>query len=103
DDGLGVIELIEEHVLDDLSGLLPTLTRHHLPLGHATDGSPVTLPAHRASVLIAGPSQSGKSTLTGLLVERIVSAGRSLCVLDPEGDHQAFADLEGFLVLGGKT
>jgi len=103
DNGQGVIELIEEHVLDDLSGLLPKLTRHHLPLGHAADGTPVTVPAHRASVLIAGPSQSGKSTLTGLLVERIVSAGRSLCVLDPEGDHQAFADLEGFLVLGGKT
>jgi hydroxymethylpyrimidine pyrophosphatase-like HAD family hydrolase len=101
--GQGVIELIEEHVLDDLSGLLPKLTRHHLPLGHAADGTPVAVPAHRASVLIAGPSQSGKSTLTGLLVERIVRAGRSLCLLDPEGDHQAFADLEGSLVLGGKT
>jgi hydroxymethylpyrimidine pyrophosphatase-like HAD family hydrolase len=101
--GEGVIELIEEHVLDDLSGLLPKLTRHHLPLGHAEDGTPVALPAHRASVLIAGPSQSGKSTLTGLLVERVVRAGRSLCLLDPEGDHQAFADLEGFLVFGGKT
>src|SRR5262249_33658503 len=75
--GAGVIELIEEHVLDDLSGLLPTLSRHDLALGHAADGTPVALPAHRASVLIAGPSESGKSTLTGLLVERIVRAGRS--------------------------
>jgi hydroxymethylpyrimidine pyrophosphatase-like HAD family hydrolase len=99
----GVIELIEEHVLDDLGGLLPRLTRHALPLGHAADGSPVALPAHRASVLIVGPSESGKSTLTGLLVERIVRAGRSLCLLDPEGDHQALADLEGCVVLGGKT
>jgi len=102
--GQGVIELIEEHVLDDLSGLLPKLRRHDLPLGHAEDGTPVALPAHRASVLIVGPSESGKSTLTGLLVERIARAGRSLCLLDPEGDHQAFAaDLEGALVLGGKT
>jgi hydroxymethylpyrimidine pyrophosphatase-like HAD family hydrolase/energy-coupling factor transporter ATP-binding protein EcfA2 len=101
--GRGVIELIEEHVLDDLSGLLPKLTRHDLPLGQTADGTPVTLPAHRASVLIVGPSASGKSTLTGLLVERIVRAGRSLCLFDPEGDHQAFAELEGTLVLGGKT
>jgi hypothetical protein len=102
-DGQGVIELIEEHVLDDLSAILPRLTRHHLTLGHAADGKPVTVPAHRASVLIVGPSESGKSTLTGLLVERIVRAGRSLCLLDPEGDHQALAELEGSLVLGGKT
>jgi hypothetical protein len=101
--GQGVIELIEEHVLDDLSGLLPTLTRHDLPLGLAADGTPVALPAQRARVLIAGPSESGTSTLTGLLVERIVRAGRSLCLLDPEGDHQSFADLDGALVLGGKT
>jgi hydroxymethylpyrimidine pyrophosphatase-like HAD family hydrolase len=101
--GQGVIELIEEHVLDDLGGLVPGLTRHHLPLGHATDGTPVSLPAHRASVLIAGPSESGKSTLTGLLVERIVRAGRSLCLFDPEGDHQGLAELENSVVLGGKT
>src|SRR5262249_58223583 len=54
-------------------------------------------------VLVAGPSQSGKSTLTGLLGERVAATGRSLCLLDPEGDHQAFADLDGALVLGGKT
>jgi hydroxymethylpyrimidine pyrophosphatase-like HAD family hydrolase len=101
--GRGVIELIEEHVLDDLAGLLPKLTRHHLPLGHTEDDEPVALPAHRASVLIAGPSESGKSTLTGLLVERIVRAGRSLCLLDPEGDHQGLAELEGGVVLGGKS
>lgn len=101
--GQGVIELIEEHVLDDLTGLLPKLTRHDLPLGLTPDGTPVTLPAHRASVLIVGPSGSGKSTLTGLLVERLVRAGRSFCLFDPEGDHQAFGELEGTLVLGGKT
>lgn len=101
--GQGVIELIEEHVLDDVTGLLPRLTRHDLPLGETADGATVAIPAHRASVLIVGPSESGKSTLTGVLVERIVRAGRSLCLLDPEGDHQGFAELEGAVVLGGKS
>jgi HAD superfamily hydrolase (TIGR01484 family) len=101
--GAGVIELIEEHVLDDLAGLVGRLARHHLSVGQAADGAEVKLPAHRASVLIVGPSESGKSTLTGVLVERIVRAGRSLCVLDPEGDHQALAELEGCVVLGGKS
>jgi len=101
--GAGVSEFIETHLLNDLSDLLPHLTRHRLTLGHASDGTAVTIPAHRAHVLIVGPSESGKSTLTGLLVERIVRAGRSLCLLDPEGDHQSFAELEGAVVLGGKT
>ena len=102
-DGRGVVELIDEYVLDDLTGLLPRLHRHDLPLGQTSDGTPVALAAHRASVLIVGPSASGKSTLTGLLVERIVRAGRTLCLLDPEGDHQTVGELEGAVVLGGKT
>ncbi len=101
--GAGVSEFLETHLLNDLSDLLPHLTRHRLPLGQASDGTAVTIPAHRAHILIVGPSESGKSTLTGLLVERIVRAGRSLCLLDPEGDHQALAELEGAVVLGGKT
>ena len=101
--GAGVVEVIEEHLLNDLAGLLPRVPRHRITLGHAADGTPVTLPAHHASVLIVGPSESGKSTLTGLLVERIVRARRSLCLLDPEGDHQSLAELEGAVVLGGKT
>ena len=101
--GAGVVELIETHVLNDLADVLPRLTRHRLTLGHASDGTPVTVPAHRANILIVGPSESGKSTLTGVLVERILRAGRSLCLLDPEGDHQSFAELEGAVVLGGKS
>jgi hydroxymethylpyrimidine pyrophosphatase-like HAD family hydrolase len=101
--GPGVIEFVETHLLNDLADLLPHLSRHRLTLGHASDGTAVTIPAHRANVLIVGPSESGKSTLTGLLVERIVRAGRSLCLLDPEGDHQSVAELEGSVVLGGKT
>jgi HAD superfamily hydrolase (TIGR01484 family) len=97
----GVVEFVDEHLLEDAVRLVPRLPRHHLELGRRADDVPVTLPAHGTRLLIVGPSASGKSSLTGLLVERLFAAGRSLCLLDPEGDHQSLADLEGVVTLGG--
>src|SRR5438552_5760913 len=54
-------------------------------------------------MLIVGPSASGKSTLTGLLVERLIESGRSVLLVDPEGDYQAFAELGRVVVLGGSS
>jgi hydroxymethylpyrimidine pyrophosphatase-like HAD family hydrolase len=99
----GVVEFIDEHLLADAAALVPRLRRHHLEIGQGPDGTPVTLPAHGTRLLIVGPSASGKSTLTGVLVERLMAAGRSLCLLDPEGDHEALADLESVVTLGGKA
>jgi len=99
----GVIEFIEEHLADDLVALVPRLTRHRLPIGEAGDGEPVTIAPHATRLLIVGPSASGKSTLTGLLVERLVESGRSVLLVDPEGDYQAFAELERVVVLGGSS
>ena len=90
----GVVEFIEEHLLHDLVDLMPRLTRHDLPLGETPDGPPVTVPAHGTRLLIVGPSGSGKSTLTGVLVERVVESGRSLLLLDPEGDYRTLSELE---------
>lgn len=50
-----------------------------------------------------GPSGTGKSTVTGVLIERLVESGRSVCVLDPEGDYRTLGELEGVVVLGGKA
>jgi hydroxymethylpyrimidine pyrophosphatase-like HAD family hydrolase len=100
--GAGVVEVIEEHVLTDAVGFIPGLARHRLSVGRATGGDPVTLPAHATTLLIVGPSASGKSTLTGILVERLAQAGRAFCLLDPEGDHESLGELEGVVVLGGK-
>jgi hypothetical protein len=99
----GVVELVDEHVLNDAVRLIPRLRRHHIELGRTADDTPVTVPAHGARLLIVGPSASGKSTLTGVLVERLLGAGRNLCLLDPEGDHQALAEIEGVVALGGKA
>ncbi|HEV8676326.1 MAG TPA: HAD hydrolase family protein [Methylomirabilota bacterium] len=99
----GVVEFIERHLLTDLVDIVPRLARHQLQLGARADETPVTIPAHGTCLLIVGPSESGKSTLTGVLVERLVEAGRVVCLLDPEGDFQTLAELEGVVVLGGKT
>jgi hydroxymethylpyrimidine pyrophosphatase-like HAD family hydrolase len=99
----GAVEFIEEHLLEDLVSLVPRLVRHSLALGQLGDGRPLTIPAHGTRLLVAGPSGSGKTSLTGVLVERIVESGRSLLLLDPEGDYQTLVELEGLVVLGGKA
>ena len=98
----GVVEFIEEHLLHDLVDLIPRLARHDLPLGEQGDSRPVTVSAHGTRLLIVGPSGSGKSTLTGVLAERVIEGGRSLLLLDPEGDYRTLAELERVVVFGGK-
>jgi HAD superfamily hydrolase (TIGR01484 family) len=98
----GTVEFIEEHLLNDLVDIMPRLTRHQLPLGEAGDGAPVPVAAHGTRLLIVGPSGSGKSTLTGVLAERLLEAGRSLMLIDPEGDYRTLAELPGVVVFGGK-
>ena len=98
----GVVEFIEEHVLNDLVELIPRLTRHALTLGEKADATPVTVAAHGTRLLVVGPSGTGKSTLTGVLAERILESERTLLLLDPEGDYRTLADLERVVVFGGK-
>jgi hypothetical protein len=94
----GVVELIQTHVLADAIDLVPRLTRHWITLGERADGTPVTIPAHRMRLLVGGPSASA---VVAVLVDRLVEAGRAVCVLDPGGDHRALAELEGVVGLGG--
>jgi hydroxymethylpyrimidine pyrophosphatase-like HAD family hydrolase len=98
----GVVEFIEEHVLRDLVDIMPRLTRHHLQLGESPDGTPVAVAAHGSRLLVVGPSATGKSTLTGVLAERVLDSGRSLLLVDPEGDYRTLADLERVVVFGGR-
>jgi hydroxymethylpyrimidine pyrophosphatase-like HAD family hydrolase len=100
--GAGVVEFIDEHLLRDVVDIVPRLARHRLALGEGGDGVPVTVPAHGTRLLIIGPSGSGKSTLTGVLAERVLDSGRSLVLIDPEGDYRTLAELEDVVVFGGK-
>lgn len=99
--GGGVVEFIEEHLLRDAVEIVPRLARHQLVLGQTAAGERVTIPAHATGLLVVGPSATGKSTLTGVLVERLVETGRTFCVLDPEGDHDTLGELAGVVVIGG--
>ena len=97
DHGQGVAQLIERMIANDLADLDGKLTRHHLELGVGEDG-PLCLPPYGPSVLIAGPSASGKSTVATQIVETLVERQYQFCLIDPEGDYENF---EQAVVLGG--
>jgi HAD superfamily hydrolase (TIGR01484 family) len=97
DHGGGVIELIDLVIADDLCSLDARLQRHYLPLGTVGDEE-VLLPSYGSNVLICGTSGSGKSTVARRFVESIMEQGYQFCLIDPEGDYEAF---EGAVVLGG--
>ncbi len=88
--GQGVVELAELLLESDLGEIEPRLGRHRLRVGETGAGEQVDLPPHGAAVLLAGPSESGKSTLAATFLERLVEARRQFCIVDPEGDYTAF-------------
>lgn len=88
--GDGVAELAEALISDDLAGLEPKLSRHHILLGTRDGGDEATVAPYGTNVLIAGPSSSGKSTLVRGLLERVAAAGYQFCLVDPEGDYEGF-------------
>ncbi|MEU8378519.1 HAD-IIB family hydrolase [Streptosporangium sp. NPDC048865] len=93
--GAGVVELIDRLVENDLADV--DVARHHLLLG-TDDAGEVRFPPYGMRVLVAGPSHSGKSTVTAALLERITKAGYQFCLIDPEGDYTE--GVEGAAVLG---
>lgn len=98
--GVGVSQFLRGSLHGDLQGLVPN--RWQIAIGTRADGTQVNLPGSGINVLIAGGSGSGKSYLAGLLAERLVRLGYSICVLDPEGDHTHLGHLRGIVTLGGK-
>jgi HAD superfamily hydrolase (TIGR01484 family) len=98
DHGAGVAAVIDKLVEDDLASVNGRLTRRRLKFAVA-DGEEVTLPPHGPTILICGPSASGKSTLVTRIVESLAEEKYQFCLVDPEGDYEAFADA---VVLGGQ-
>ncbi|RWM20868.1 MAG: HAD-IIB family hydrolase [Mesorhizobium sp.] len=94
--GAGVRELIEALISHD-AALLDT-ARQRIEIGADGSGAVMHLSPRGGSVLLAGTSGIGKSTLATALTERFVEQGFQFCVLDPEGDYE---ELEDVLVIGG--
>lgn len=91
--GAAVRELVAELVETDLAGR-PTGGRGaEVALGLRDDGEVVTFSPYGRTILIAGPSASGKSTFATGLIERLTQRAYQLCVIDPEGDYGTLSDL----------
>ncbi|MBD2197397.1 MULTISPECIES: HAD-IIB family hydrolase [Calothrix] len=88
--GDGVVELIDKMIADDVSEVDEKLQRHKILLGTQADGSEVQMNAYGTSILLAGTSGGGKSTLATALLERIAEQNYQFCIIDPEGDYENF-------------
>lgn len=95
--GDGVVELIDKLLASDLSEIDDQTQRHHILLGTKEDDSPVNIQAYGSSILLAGTSGGGKSTLATAVLERIAEQKYQFCIIDPEGDYENF---EGAVILG---
>jgi hypothetical protein len=96
--GQGVAALIELLLSSDASEVLACSERHRIVLGAAEDGTPVSVLPYSGSVLVAGASGGGKSTLTTTFLERLMEPGYQFCLIDPEGDYEGF---DGASMIGG--
>ena len=85
--GQGVAEVIDELIANDLSRMHGRLEKNLLAIGIGSDGKAVAIPPYGLNILIAGPSRSGKSTLTAGIVERLIERAYQVCMIDPEGDY----------------
>jgi HAD superfamily hydrolase (TIGR01484 family) len=97
--GAGVTELIDKLIASDLAELEPQLKRHQILLGFCQDDETVNLKPYGVNLLVAGTSGSGKSTLATGILERLSERGYQFCIIDPEGDYEAF---EGAVILGDR-
>jgi hydroxymethylpyrimidine pyrophosphatase-like HAD family hydrolase len=100
--GDGVKEIAEQLLADDLAEYDSRLGRHAISLGLRCDEKddskkPVLINPYRNSILVAGPSASGKSTAVSGILEQLEERQYQFCLLDPEGDFENFA---GALNLG---
>ena len=91
EDGRGVAELIDRLLATDLSEAAPRLAGRMVLLGYREEGSEVKLGPYESSLLIAGSSGAGKSTIVFGLLERLAAQRYQFCLVDPEGDYLSMA------------
>lgn len=100
DHGIGVSELIDKLVTDDLAELNNKLKRHFLQLGTLANGEPFLLNPYRSGILLSGVSGGGKSTFTIAVTESLAKSNYQFCLIDPEGDY---IDLPNAVIIGNNA
>jgi len=98
EDGAGVAELLGGPIFSGEKILDPP--RWRITIGHDRCGAPVQIPSFGLTVLISGPTGSGKSYAAGLLAEELIRAAYTVLVLDPEGDYEELRAVPGVATLG---
>jgi hydroxymethylpyrimidine pyrophosphatase-like HAD family hydrolase len=96
-EGLGVEQLIDKMLFDDLRSVPLRAPRFPIVFGRTADGKEVTIPTYGASLMIAGPSGSGKTNAVVTILERLLENKYQVCLIDPEGDYDR---VENVLPLG---
>jgi hydroxymethylpyrimidine pyrophosphatase-like HAD family hydrolase len=91
DHGAGVIELARMLADRDMRNADLSIPRCQPVIGMRADGSAIRLSPFE-SMLIAGASGSGKSTVVTALIEEIQDLGFQVCIVDPEGDYTEVPD-----------
>lgn len=102
--GAGVTELIEHLLRDDLAQFDSKLKRHSISLGQKSGEhterngreKAVLVGPRGASILVSGPSASGKSTAIAGILEQLVEQKYQFCLVDPEGDYDGFTEALSF-------
>jgi hydroxymethylpyrimidine pyrophosphatase-like HAD family hydrolase len=102
----GILEALDTYWLKGSPSELPTQRERPIPLGADAAGTQVSLAAAAlvdGNLGVFGDSGSGKSWVTGLLVEGMHHAGYQVLVIDPEGDFKGMRVLPGFVALEVKA
>jgi hypothetical protein len=89
--GAGVSELCEMLCETDLSGIDGAVPSPMPVLGQTADGAEIPIDPRAGPLLITGSSGGGKTTTVTSLLERMTELEYQCCVLDPDGDYEAFA------------
>jgi len=90
DHGAGVVDIINSVLADDFAAEAAGLRRHLLSISDHKDGeaAEVTVQPYGQTVLVAGASGSGKSTVAHAFREELQQRGYQYCIVDPEGDYE---------------
>lgn len=96
----GVEQLVDKILLDDLRSVELRSPRSPIILGQGPDDKDVIIHPYGSSILVGGPSASGKSTAVTAIVEQLLENEYQVCVIDPEGDY---GDVEKLIELGSPS